>query len=176
MRLVEDASDDTYVLDILDITLTPALPWLGHQVRWEMDGLLKETVDLTRVTCNVIMKFGPVKMLDRSYRLPDLLAGIGARLSGDPRLPPGPWKQAWNLRIPETVPVARHRIRLRARTGSGKNFMALDIPVDFSHRFRPATATGSSGSPVLRLTRSQMERAARGWGWHEPHDGFVPSE
>ncbi|MGN5378461.1 hypothetical protein ACQ4WX_16315 [Streptomyces lasalocidi] len=86
MRLVEDTSDDTYVLDILDITLTPALPWLGRQVRWEMSGRLKETVDLTRVTCNVIMKFGPVKMLDRSYRLPDLLARIGARLPGDPRL------------------------------------------------------------------------------------------
>ncbi|MBX7551321.1 hypothetical protein [Streptomyces sp. NPDC048665] len=153
MRLVEDTSDDTYVLDILDITLTPALPWLGRQVRWEMSGRLKETVDLTRVTCNVIMKFGPVKMLDRSYRLPDLLARIGARLPGDPRLPAGPWQQTWTLRIPETVPVARHRIRLRARTGSGKNFLALDIPLDFSCKFRPVAATCGGSSRVLHSTR-----------------------
>ncbi|WP_369395094.1 hypothetical protein AB5J72_15445 [Streptomyces sp. CG1] len=147
MCLVEDASDDTYVLDIFDITLTPALPWLGHQVRWEMGGLLKEAVDLTRVTCNVIMKFGPVKMLDRSYRLPDLLARMGGRLTGDPRQPAGPWKQVWHLRLPETVPVAQHRIRLRARTGTGKNFLALDIPLDFSRRFRPTP--GSSGPHAL---------------------------
>ncbi|WP_272920667.1 hypothetical protein [Streptomyces sp. SID1328] len=35
IRPVEDVSDDTYVLDRLIVTLTPALPWLGHQARWE---------------------------------------------------------------------------------------------------------------------------------------------
>jgi hypothetical protein len=154
MRLVEDTSDDTYVLDIRDITLTPALPWLGHQVRWEMNGHLKESVDLTQVTCNVIMKFGVLKMFDRSYRLPDLLARVGARLSGDPRPPAGPWKQSWNLQLPETVPVAaQHRIRLRARTAGGKNFFALDIPLNFSRTFRPAVPSGVPGSGVLYTTR-----------------------
>ncbi|MQY35163.1 hypothetical protein SRB17_31350 [Streptomyces sp. RB17] len=143
---VEDISDDTYVLDLLTITLTPALPWLGHQVRCEMDGHLKEAVDLTRVSCNVIMKFGPVKMLDRWYRLPDLLARMGARLPGDTTPPAGPWKQAWILRLPEAVPVAEHRIRLRARTGNGKNFFALDIPVDFRRRFHPSRTNGGGGS------------------------------
>ncbi|MGV9422028.1 hypothetical protein ACWDO6_31660 [Streptomyces sp. NPDC003674] len=33
--LLEDVSDGTYVLDSLAVTLTPALPWLGHQVCWE---------------------------------------------------------------------------------------------------------------------------------------------
>ncbi|MGV4983227.1 hypothetical protein ACWC0C_09530 [Streptomyces sp. NPDC001709] len=149
IRLVEDVSDGTYVLDVLDITLTPELPRLGHQIRWEMAGHLKETVDLTRVTCNVVMKFGPVKMLDRNYRLPDLLAGVGASLSGDPRPPAGPWKQAWNLQLPESVPVAEHRIRLRARTENGKNFFAFDIPLNFSHRFRLAATSGFGASPVF---------------------------
>ncbi|MEU6550477.1 hypothetical protein ABZ915_09340 [Streptomyces sp. NPDC046915] len=149
IRLVEDVSDGTYVLDGLDITLTPALPWLGHQVSWEMNGHLKEPVDLTRVTCNVIMKFGPVKMLDRNYELPDLLKGVGARLSGDPRPPAGPWRQTWNLQLPEAVPVAEHRILLRARTGRGKNFFALDIALNFSRSFRPAATSGCGGSRVL---------------------------
>ncbi|AOR30025.1 hypothetical protein BFF78_02095 [Streptomyces fodineus] len=152
IRLVEDVSDDTYVLEIFDIRLTPALPRLGHQIRWEMEGHLKEAVDLTRVTCNVIMKFGPVKMLDRTYGLPELLAGVGGRMSGDPRLPAGPWKQAWNLHLPDAVPVAQHRIRLRARTGNGKNFFALDIPLNFSHRFRLAAAGGSGASRVFHST------------------------
>ncbi|MFF8953945.1 hypothetical protein ACF09I_34885 [Streptomyces sp. NPDC014940] len=51
--LVEDVSDGTYVLDSLAVTLTPALPWLGHQVCWETNGRLKESVDLTRVTCDI---------------------------------------------------------------------------------------------------------------------------
>ena len=92
-HLVEDASDAGYVLDILDITLTPAMPHLGGQVRWEMHGHLKETVDLTRVTCRVVMKIGPMKILDKSYRLPDLLASMGPHLSGDPRPPAVPWRQ-----------------------------------------------------------------------------------
>ena len=150
---VEDISDDSYVLDVRTITLTPALPWLGHQVRCELDGHLKEAVDLTQVTCNVIMKFGPVKMLDRWYRLPDLLARMGATLSGDPRPPAGPWKQAWVLRLPETVPVAEHRIRLRARTGNGKNFFALDIPVDFRRRFHPSRTNGGGGSRMFHGQR-----------------------
>ncbi|MDT0611042.1 hypothetical protein [Streptomyces lancefieldiae] len=138
MCLVEDASDDTYVLDILDIALAPALPRLGDQVRWDMDTRLKEAVDLARVTCRVIMKIGPVKMLDRTYPLPDLLARMGARISGDLRPPVGPWKQTWHLRIPRAVPVARHRIHLHARTVDGKDFFALNIPLDFSHRYHLA--------------------------------------
>ncbi|MGX1542947.1 hypothetical protein [Streptomyces adustus] len=149
IHLVEDVSDATYVLDRLDITWTPARPWLGHQVSWEMNGHLKEPVDLTRVTCNVVMKFGPVKMLDRSYRLPDLLAGVGASLPGDPRPPAGPWRQTWNLRLPDAVPVAEHRILLRARTGLGRNFFALDIALDFNRRFRPAPPSGRAAPRVL---------------------------
>ncbi|MEU5091329.1 hypothetical protein [Streptomyces sp. NPDC021356] len=137
IRLVEDASDDTYVLKILDITLTPSYPRLGRPLRWTMSSLLKETVDLTQVTCTVIMKIGPVKMLDRTYPLPDLLTHMGTNLSGNPHPPAGPWQQTWDLYIPRTVPVARHRIHLRARTTDGKNFLALDIPLDFSHRYRP---------------------------------------
>ncbi|WP_317440658.1 hypothetical protein [Streptomyces collinus] len=149
IRLVEDVSDSTYVLDRLAVTLTPALPWLGHQVCWEMNGHLKEPVDLTRVTCRVIMKCGPVKMLERDCALPDLLASLGARLSGDPRPAAGPWRQTWNLQLPEAVPVAEHRILLRARTDSGQNFLALDIALNFSHRFRPTPASGRAGSRAL---------------------------
>lgn len=149
IRLVEDVSDSTYVLDRLAVTLTPALPLLGHQACWEMNGHLKEPVDLTRVTCKVIMKFGPVKMLERNCTLPDLLESLGARLSGDLRPAAGPWRQTWNLQLPEAVPVAEHRILLRARTGSGQNFLALDMALDFSHRFRPTPASGRAGSRVL---------------------------
>ncbi|MEV7685594.1 hypothetical protein ACFW1F_26605 [Streptomyces bungoensis] len=148
IRLVEDVSDDTYLLDSLAITLTPASPWLGRQVRWDMKGHLKESFDLTRATCNVVMKFGPVKMLDKTYTLPDLLEGLGARLSGDLTPPAGPWRQTWSLHLPETVPVAEHRILLRARTGSGKNLLALDIALNFSHRFRPPTTSGRTGSRI----------------------------
>ncbi|MEU3862808.1 hypothetical protein AB0F03_36860 [Streptomyces sp. NPDC028722] len=154
IRLVEDVSDGTCVMERLEITLTPSLPWLGHQARWEMKGHLKEPVDLTRVTCNVIMKFGPVKMLDRTYRLPDLLEGMGARLSGDLRPAAGPWRQTWNLQLPGTVPVAEHRILLRARTDSGKNFLALDITLNFSHRYRP------SPSPTSGRTGTRMRHGS----------------
>jgi hypothetical protein len=140
IRLVEDTSDSNYVMDLLDITLTPELPRLGHQLRWTMNGHLKESVDLTRVTCNIVMKVGPVKILDRNLRLPDLLAAMGTGLTGNPQPPAGHWKQTWNLQLPRTVPVARHRIRLHARTASGKNFFALNIPVDFNRTYHSTAA------------------------------------
>ncbi|AEY94007.1 hypothetical protein SHJG_8743 [Streptomyces hygroscopicus subsp. jinggangensis 5008] len=146
IRLVEDVSDDTYVLGGLAVTLTPALPWLGHRVCWEMNGHLKEPVDLTRVTCNVIMKYGPVKMVETNHTLPDLLETLGARLSGDLRPAAGPWQQSWNLQLPEAIPVAELRMLVRARTDSGRNLLALD----FSHRFRPAPAGGRAASRVLQ--------------------------
>ncbi|MFF9378097.1 hypothetical protein ACF1BB_26615 [Streptomyces griseoluteus] len=149
IRLLEDVSDGTYVLDRLAVTLTPALPWLGHQACWEMHGHLKEPIDLTRVTCNVVMKFGPVKILERNYSLPDLLESLGAKLPDDLRPAAGPWRQAWNLQLPESVPVAEHRILLRARTDSGQNFLALDMALDFSLRFRPSPADGAARSRVL---------------------------
>ncbi|MFD8277547.1 hypothetical protein [Streptomyces flaveolus] len=154
IRLVEDVSDGTYVLDSLAVTLTPAMPWLGHQARWELNGYLKEAVDLTRVTCNVIMKFGPVKMFQRTYRLPALLETLGARLSGDLTPAAGPWRQTWNLQLPEAVPVAEHRILVHARTDSGRNFLALDIALNFSHRFRPTPVSGYAGSRVLHGSHS----------------------
>ncbi|MEU3862855.1 hypothetical protein AB0F03_37145 [Streptomyces sp. NPDC028722] len=157
---MEDASDDHYILDILDITLTPPLPRLAHQVRWQMDSRLKESVDLTRVTCNVIMKIGPVKILDRNYRLPDLLAGMGAGLSGDPKPPAGPWKQTWNLQIPQTVPVAKHRIRLHARTADRQDFFALDIALNFSRRLHTATTSNAVGSRVFYSPRQHRLRGS----------------
>ncbi|MFF8597296.1 hypothetical protein ACF061_39050 [Streptomyces sp. NPDC015220] len=139
IRIVEDASDDTYVLTIHDITLTPSHPRLGHLLRWHMAGRLEETVDLTQVTCTVTIKIGPVRLLHTTHRLPDLLTLMGTTLHGDPRPPAGPWQQTWDLHVPDTVPVARHRIHLRARTTDGKNFLALNIPLDFSHRYHPTT-------------------------------------
>ncbi|ALO98650.1 hypothetical protein SHL15_9268 [Streptomyces hygroscopicus subsp. limoneus] len=150
IRLVEDVSDDTCVLGGLAVTLAQALPWLGHRVCWEMNGRLKERVGLTRVTCNVIMKYGPVKVVGTSHTLPDLLEALGARLWGDPGPGAGPWQQSWNLQLPEAIPVAELRMLVRARTDSGRNLFALDIALDFSHRFRPAPAGSRAGSRVLQ--------------------------
>ncbi|MGW2773487.1 hypothetical protein ACWC4C_13335 [Streptomyces olivaceoviridis] len=98
----------------------------------------------------MITKYGPVKMLERNYRLPNLLETLGARLSGDLRPAAGPWQQTWNLQLPEAIPVAELRILLRARTDSGQNFLALDIALNFSHRFRPTPAGSRAGSRVLQ--------------------------
>ncbi|WP_225812331.1 hypothetical protein [Streptomyces spinosus] len=85
VRLVEDVSDDTYALDGLTLTLTPALTWLGHQACWEMNGHLKEPVDLTRVTRNVITEYGPVKMLERTDSAPPEGPSAAARADVPPR-------------------------------------------------------------------------------------------
>ncbi|NEB94867.1 hypothetical protein [Streptomyces bauhiniae] len=44
IRLVEDVSDGTQILDSSAVTPTPVLPWLGHRGCREMNGHLKEPV------------------------------------------------------------------------------------------------------------------------------------
>ncbi|MFB6960399.1 hypothetical protein ACFCYB_26095 [Streptomyces sp. NPDC056309] len=89
--------------------------------------------------------------------LPDLLASMGTCLSSDAQPPAGPWKQTWNLHIPQTMPVARHRLHLRAHTADGRNFLALNIPVSFSHRW--TTTSDNIGPPNHHDFDTDLSRA-----------------
>ncbi|MER7576689.1 ML domain-containing protein [Streptomyces sp. NPDC126514] len=134
--LIEDRSDDSYVLAIEDVTLTPPFPAPGKDLRWEMAGQLKEQVDLTQVQCQVQVKLGVVTLLRKTASLPEVLKMLRGKLEGDTRPPAGPWKQTWTFPLPREIPRGDFRIYFQSYTGGGeeKDFMDLYLRIDFSRR------------------------------------------
>ncbi|MFJ9434650.1 ML domain-containing protein [Streptomyces sp. NPDC101490] len=132
--LIEDASDDTYLLDIKDITLTPAFPEPGKELRIDLTGRLKAEVDLTQVQVQVQVKLGLVTLLRESRLLPDLLATWGAKLSGDSKPPAGEWKQSWTFQMPKEIPKGDFRIYFTSYAEDDSDFADLKARVDFRKR------------------------------------------
>lgn len=64
--------DDSYILKIDDITLTPERPEPGKDLLIEASGTLKETVDVGSVA-DVIVKIGVVRLLHKQFDLCDEL-------------------------------------------------------------------------------------------------------
>ena len=58
--------DDTYILEIKDITLTPPMPVPGEDLVIEAVGYLKETVD-QGASANVLVKLGVVTLLHKDF-------------------------------------------------------------------------------------------------------------
>ncbi|MBH1933759.1 hypothetical protein I5Q34_05520 [Streptomyces sp. AV19] len=131
--LIEDRSDDSYVLEIDDITLTPSFPEPGKDLRWEMTGRLKEQIDLTQVQCQIQVKLGLVTLLRKTATLPEVLKMLGAELEGDTQAPSGEWTQTWTFAIPRELPKGDFRIYVQSYTGDGeeKDFMDLNLHIDF---------------------------------------------
>ncbi|APU13098.1 ML domain-containing protein [Actinoalloteichus fjordicus] len=131
--LVEDRSDETYLLQVQDITLTPEVPEPGKPLRWDLTARLAEQVDLAEVECQVQVKLGLITLLRRTYMLPELLKAYGAELSGDLHPPAGEWKQTWTMNLPKEIPRGDFRVYVQSFTGGGeeKDFCDLFLHVDF---------------------------------------------
>ncbi|MGW8768061.1 ML domain-containing protein [Streptomyces sp. NPDC055815] len=131
--LIEDRGDETYVLQIQDITLTPSFPERGKELRWEMVGHLSEQVDLAQVECLLQVKLGVITLIRKTATLPEVLKTLGAELEGDTQAPAGPWKQTWTFKLPKELPTGDFRIYLQSYTGDEeeKDFMDLNLHVDF---------------------------------------------
>ncbi|MGA5193126.1 hypothetical protein [Streptomyces exfoliatus] len=135
--LIEDAGDGdySYVCRIKDITLTPAFPEPGKDLRLDWTAELTESaIDLTQVECQLQVKLGVVTLIQKRYTLPGLLALWGAELSGDPKPPAGEWKQSWTFKLPREIPKGDFHLSLASYTADEANFVDLKAHVDFRKR------------------------------------------
>ncbi|MFJ8085424.1 hypothetical protein ACIQ6Y_33190 [Streptomyces sp. NPDC096205] len=127
---ITDTGDDSYVCRIKDITLTPAFPEPGKELRLDLTAELAEQVDLTQVECHFQVKLGLITPLRATYTLPDLLAAWGAELSGDPKPPAGEWKQSWIFKLPREIPKGDFRLYLTSYTNTEMDFLDLNARFD----------------------------------------------
>jgi hypothetical protein len=130
-NLIEDVGDDSYVATLKDITLTPAFPPPGRELRLDLVAELAEQVDLTAVQCQLQVKLGVITLYRKTISLPDMLAIWGAKLSGNTKAPAGEWKQNWTFSLPREIPKGDFRVYLEMFTRDDKDFLGLRAHVDF---------------------------------------------
>ncbi|MFK0050076.1 hypothetical protein ACIQU4_39410 [Streptomyces sp. NPDC090741] len=129
--LIEDRSDESYLLEIQDITLTPSFPVPGQPLTVELVGKLREQVDLTKVIVNVQVKLGNITLSRRTQTLLYYLESVGA--PGDYKPAAGPWKQTWTFPVQRAMPKADFRIYVQSSTTGPeeKDFADLNVRFDF---------------------------------------------
>ncbi|KAI9318435.1 ML domain-containing protein [Dichotomocladium elegans] len=132
-RLIEDCSDETFILDIQDITLTPAQPEAGKELLIEAEGVLHERVD-AGAKAHVIVKMGVVQLLRRTFDLCDEAEKNDMEVQCP--VENGYVKIAKTVTLPKEVPKAHYRVQVRAENYDGAPLACLNINVDFRrHRF-----------------------------------------
>ncbi|MFF1259773.1 hypothetical protein ACFVZT_23485 [Streptomyces sp. NPDC058321] len=135
--LIESQIDPTHILSIEDITLTPAFPEPGKELRIDLTGIVKEQVDLTHVMCDLRVRLGTVTdmvtLTKKSLTLPDLLGIWGAELSGDKEIE-GPWKQIWIFQLPKEIPRSDYYLDFAMHTEDESKFASIRSHVDFRRK------------------------------------------
>ncbi|ORZ01628.1 ML domain-domain-containing protein [Syncephalastrum racemosum] len=130
---IEDCSDDSYILKIDDITLTPAHPQPGKDLLIEASGTLKETVDVGSVA-DVRVKIGVVQLLHKQFDLCDELDK--SQIEEECPVQPGRLKVSQKVTLPKEIPKALFHVDVAAYDQYDRDLACLRIKIDFRrHRY-----------------------------------------
>ncbi|KAI7882590.1 hypothetical protein K492DRAFT_193396 [Lichtheimia hyalospora FSU 10163] len=128
--LIHDCSDESYILDIYDITLTPPHPAPGDNLMIEAIGYLEEPVDYG-AEARVLVKLGFVQLLKKTFDICQELDNNDAELQCP--IMDGPVKVTQNVTLPEEIPKAHFKVQVRAENYDKRPLACLDVDVDFRH-------------------------------------------
>ncbi|WP_117213228.1 ML domain-containing protein [Allorhizocola rhizosphaerae] len=126
--LVEDCSDDNYVLRVKEIAVTPPFPEPGKPFRWEITGKLREPIDLHRSTADVKVRRGVTTLVSAKVSLHDALTYGG--MNPPDTLGKGRVTMAGEVELPDEVAQGVYRLSLRAWDEDKQNLACLKARVD----------------------------------------------
>ncbi|KAI7852501.1 ML domain-containing protein [Circinella umbellata] len=129
--LIEDCSDDSYILEIKDITLTPPMPVPGEDLIIEAVGYLKETVD-QGASANVLVKLGVVTLLHKDFDICGQLEDNDTELKCP--IENGLIKVTQKVTLPKEIPKAHFKVQVRATNWDESDLACLNVDVDFRRR------------------------------------------
>ncbi|KAI9495518.1 ML domain-containing protein [Zychaea mexicana] len=131
--LIEDCSDESYILEIKDITLTPPHPVPGEELKIEAVGLLKEPVR-SDARANVLVKLGVVTLLHKDFDICDELDKNDTELKCP--IEAGLIKVTQKVTLPKEIPKAHFKVRVRAYNWDDEDLACLNVDVDFRRHRR----------------------------------------
>ncbi|KAI9259404.1 ML domain-containing protein [Phascolomyces articulosus] len=128
--LIEDCSDDSYILDIRDITLTPSIPVPGEDLIIEAEGKLKETVK-EGAAALVHVKLGVVTLLRKEFDICQELDNNDTQLKCP--IEKGLIKITQKVTLPKEIPKAHFKVAVNAWNHDDMDLACLKVDVDFRH-------------------------------------------
>ncbi|KAI8144502.1 ML domain-containing protein [Fennellomyces sp. T-0311] len=129
--LIKDCSDSSYILDIEDITLTPAQPQPGQELLIQASGYLKERVDYG-ANAHVIVKLGVVQLINRNFDICNELDNNDTELKCP--IESGLVTVSQKVTLPKETPRAHFNVQVRAENYDGAKLACLDVNIDFRRR------------------------------------------
>ncbi|KAI7877381.1 hypothetical protein K492DRAFT_171764 [Lichtheimia hyalospora FSU 10163] len=133
--LIEDCSDDSYAVEIQDITLTPPFPEPGKELLIEATGIIKEPIQ-DGAFVQVTVKLGLVTLLRKTF---DLCEEMQKNDVLECPVKEGPLKITKVVKLPKEIPKAEFRVFAAAYNYDDSDLACLKAHVDFRHHFNGFT-------------------------------------
>ncbi|KAF7732827.1 Phosphatidylglycerol/phosphatidylinositol transfer protein [Apophysomyces ossiformis] len=123
--------DDTYILKIKDITLTPPFPVPGEELKIEASGFLEEDVE-EGAAARVTVKLGLVTLLRKTFDICDELKKNDVELKCP--IKKGELKLTQTVKLPKEIPPGDFRVFVEAYNYDDADLACLRAHVDFRKR------------------------------------------
>ncbi|KAL0080272.1 ML domain-containing protein [Phycomyces blakesleeanus] len=128
--IIKDCGDKSYMVEIKDITLTPAVPVPGKEISVVATGHIKEKL-LPGAYADVLVKVGDVDVLKKQYDLCQVMKDNKTNIQCPVKK--GKVKFTHKVTIPKDIPKALFKVEVRAFDVNKKKLACLNLAVDFKN-------------------------------------------
>ncbi|KAL1930033.1 hypothetical protein VTP01DRAFT_1187 [Rhizomucor pusillus] len=129
--MISDCSDEKYILDIQNITLTPPDPKPGDELLIEATGYLKERVDYGAYADVTVALNRRFILLRKTFDICEEMEKNDAQIKCP--VEPGLLKVTQTVTLPKEVPKARFLVHVRANNYNEAKLACLNVVADFRH-------------------------------------------
>ncbi|CEP17040.1 hypothetical protein [Parasitella parasitica] len=130
---IVDCSDDSYVLDIKDIKITPSIVTAGSELTISASGTVKETV-VPGASAHVVVKIGVVQLLRKTFDICDELQKHEDDVALQCPIEKGALTVTQKVTLPKEIPRGKFLVSVHADTIDEQPLACLLISVDFRVR------------------------------------------
>ncbi|KAI8637055.1 ML domain-containing protein [Parasitella parasitica] len=130
---IVDCSDESFVLDIKDIKITPDIVTAGSELTISASGTVKETV-VSGASAKVIVKIGVVQLLRKTFDICDELHKHEDDVALQCPIEKGDLTVTQKITLPKEIPKGKFLVSVHADTVDEEPLACLLISVDFRVR------------------------------------------
>ncbi|KAI9017980.1 ML domain-containing protein [Phycomyces nitens] len=129
-NLIKDCSDKSYLIDVKEISLTPAVLVPGETILIEATGTTKKKL-VKGAYANVVIKVGNVQIMSQKFDLCDEMVKNKTKLQCP--IKKGKVKFSHKIDLPKDIPKADFKVEVRAFDVNDEKLACLNIAANFSN-------------------------------------------